>query len=178
MSEGRNQWYVITGPPCCGKSTTVELLAQRGFRVRSEIARAYVDDEISKGRTIKEIRADMRTFQCEVLLRAIASEEDLPRDEQIFLDRAIPDSLAYLMLYGIPTQPYMHRIISSKYKTVFYLEPLNDYTTDYARIEDSGERDQLTGLLWKIYNDLGFSIQRVPVLPQQDRIDYILGRVG
>ena len=44
------KWYVITGPPCCGKSMTVELLAQRGLRVRSEIARAYADEEIAKGR--------------------------------------------------------------------------------------------------------------------------------
>ena len=60
---------------------TVELLAQRGLRVRSEIARAYVDEEILKGRTIQEIRSDMRRFQCEILRRALASEAALPRDE-------------------------------------------------------------------------------------------------
>ena len=49
---------------------TVELLAQRGLRVRSEIARAYVDEEILKGRTIQEIRSDMPRFQCEILRRA------------------------------------------------------------------------------------------------------------
>src|SRR5829696_8111024 len=134
VSEGRDQWYVITGPPCCGKSTTVELLAQRGFTVRSEIARAYVDEEISNGRTIGDIRSDMRKFQREVLQRALASEDALPRDELIFLDRGIPDSLAYFALHGIAADPYTNRIRSSKYRKVFYLEPLDAYLPDYARI--------------------------------------------
>ena len=77
---------------------TVELLAQRGLRVRSEIARAYVDEEILNGRTIQEIRSDMRRFQCEILRWALASEAALPRDELAFFDRGVPDSLAYFML--------------------------------------------------------------------------------
>ena len=177
MSEGRDQWYVITGPPCCGKSTTIELLAQRGFRVRPEIARAYVDEEISKGHKIQEIRSDMRRFQCDVLRRALASEEALPRDQLIFLDRGIPDSFAYFMLHGVPLGPYIRHIGSSKYRRVFYLDPLDEYQTDYARIESSGERDQLAQLLWKAYSDWGFCIERVPALTKLERVDYILARL-
>ena len=140
MSDCRDQWYVITGPPCCGKTTTVELLAQRGFRVRPEIARAYVDEEILKGRKIQEIRSDMRGFQCEVLRRALASEEALPRDQLIFFDRGIPDSLAYFLLHGVPPEPYINHIRSSKYRRVFYLDLLDEYQTDYARIESSCEQ--------------------------------------
>src|SRR4051812_29414233 len=106
VSEGRNQWYVITGPPCCGKSTTVELLAQRGFQIRSEIARDYLDQEISNQRQIQEVLSDMRRFQREVFLRAVASEEALPTDKMIFLDRGIPDSLAYFNFYGIQAKPF------------------------------------------------------------------------
>ena len=37
----------------------------------------------------------------------------------------------------------MKQISSSKYRTVFYLDPLDEFRTDYARIESSGERDKL-----------------------------------
>jgi predicted ATPase len=178
VSGDRSQWYVITGPPCCGKSTVVDLLSQRGFRVRQEIARDYVDQEISKGRKIQEIRSDMWSFQCDILQRAFASEAALPKDELIFLDRGIPDSLAYFMLHGIPPEPYSAQIKSSKYRMVFYLDPLDEYKTDYARIESSDERDHLARLLWKVYRDLEFCIERVPALAKEARIDYILARVS
>src|SRR3954462_4413835 len=48
---------------------------------------------------------------------------------------------------------------------------------DYARIESSGERDQLAQLLWNAYSDLGFCIERVPALAKLERIDYILARL-
>jgi predicted ATPase len=146
--------------------------------VRPEIARAYVDEEILKGRKIQEIRSDMRSFQCEVLRRALASEEALPKDELIFLDRGIPDSLAYFMLHGISPSSYMKCIRSSNYRRVFYLDPLDEYKADYARMESSGERDQLARLLWKAYSNLEFCIERVPALDRQERIDYILARVS
>jgi predicted ATPase len=176
VSDGRDQWYVITGPPCCGKSTTIELLAQRGFRVRSEIARAYIDEELLRGRSIQEIRSNMRGFQGEILRRAIASEEALPADEMLFLDRAVPDSLAFFILHGISPEPYIERIRSAKYRRVFYLDPLECYTTDYARIESADEREQLGGLLLKAYSD--FCIDRIPAIGALERIEYVLARVS
>ena len=113
----------------------------------------------------------MGTFQSEVLRRAFASEEALPPDKLIFLDRAIPDSLAYFMLHGISPEPYMNRIRSVKYRRVFYLDPLELYLADYARMESSDERDQLGRLLLKVYSD--FCIDRVPALGALERIDQI-----
>jgi predicted ATPase len=170
------RWYVITGPPCCGKSTTIELLANRGFMVRPEVARAYIDEETLRGRKIQDIRSDMHGFQSEIMRRAIASELSLTKDEPVFLDRGVPDSLAYFLLYGISPEPYVSYIRSSQYRKVFYLDPPDAYATDYARIESAGERDRLARLLWTVYTDLGFCIERVPALPELDRIEYVLAR--
>ena len=38
-------WCVITGGPCTGKTTVVELLAQRGYKTTIEHARHYIDTQ-------------------------------------------------------------------------------------------------------------------------------------
>jgi predicted ATPase len=82
------------------------------------------------------------------------------------------------MLHGISPEPFIKCIRSAKYCKVFYLDPLDKYVADYARIESSDERDQLARLLWKAYSELEFCIDRVPVLPKLERIDYILARAS
>ena len=37
-----NNWYVVTGGPCCGKTTTVNMLAARGYKTTIEEARHYL----------------------------------------------------------------------------------------------------------------------------------------
>jgi len=81
-------------------------------------------------------------------------------------------------LHGIPVEPYIKYVRLSKYRKVFYLDPPDNYVSDYARVESAGQRDQLDRLLWTVYTDLGFCIERVPALPKLDRIKYILARIS
>src|SRR3954447_25079733 len=177
VCKHQSQWCVITGPPCCGKSTTVELLARHGFRVRPEIARDYIDQEISKGRTIQEIRSDAQAFQCEVLRRALIHDKALPEEEFIFFDRGIPDSIAYLMLHGIDMTSDIEGLVEiPSYRRVFILDPLQNYEVDYARMETPEERDRIFQLLWEVYGNLKLPVERVPALSREERIKFILMR--
>ncbi|PZR03085.1 MAG: hypothetical protein DI539_26790, partial [Flavobacterium psychrophilum] len=54
--EIKTNWYVITGGPCTGKTTVVELLAKRGYVTIAEQARHYIDTQKVEGRTVEEIR--------------------------------------------------------------------------------------------------------------------------
>ena len=58
---------------------------------------------------------------------------------------------------------------------VFYLDLLDEYQTDYARIESSGGQINLLAPLERL-SDLGFCIERVPALAKLERIDYILAQ--
>ncbi|PZR52351.1 MAG: hypothetical protein DI537_55685, partial [Stutzerimonas stutzeri] len=67
-------WYVITGGPSSGKTTTVNLLRDRGYTTTIEHARHYIDLQRIEGRTVEEVRAKQREFQRGVLDMQLAEE--------------------------------------------------------------------------------------------------------
>ena len=52
----RTNWYVITGAPCSGKTAVICALEQMGCQVVHEVARAYIDKELGKGKSIAQIK--------------------------------------------------------------------------------------------------------------------------
>ncbi len=167
-------WYVITGASCSGKSTLVSALEKKGHKVTHEAARIYIDREVAKGLTIKEIRADELKFQHEVLQMKLDTEDMLPKDELIFLDRGIPDSTAYYRLYNTDIDDSLgQKLKSCQYKKVFLLDRL-PYRQDYARVESEEEQQRIHELLEEAYIEQGFTLVKVPALPVDDRINFIL----
>src|SRR5579872_2819615 len=63
----KTNWCVLTGAPCSGKTTALNVLKDLGYRCIPEMARVYIEDELSKGHSLKEIRADERAFQKKVV---------------------------------------------------------------------------------------------------------------
>src|SRR3989344_1995827 len=97
MNNFKTNWYVITGGPSSGKTTTVNLLKERGYKTTIEHARHYIDTGRVAGKTVEEIRANQLAFQHSVLDMQIAQERELSPDDTVFLDRAIPDAFAYYL---------------------------------------------------------------------------------
>ena len=58
----QTNWYVITGGPSSGKTTTVNLLKERGYITTIEHARHYLDTQRLKGKTIEEVRKNRKNF--------------------------------------------------------------------------------------------------------------------
>ena len=70
----QTNWYVITGGPSSGKTTTVNLLKERGYITTFEHARHYLDTQRLKGRTIEDVRKQQKEFQLVVLDMQIEQE--------------------------------------------------------------------------------------------------------
>ena len=98
----QTNWYVITGGPSSGKTTTVNLLKERGYITTFEHARHYLDTQRLKGKTIEDVRKHQREFQLGVLDMQIEQENQISPDVLVFLDRAIPDALAYYRFLNLP----------------------------------------------------------------------------
>lgn len=88
-------WCVITGGPSTGKTTTINMLAELGYETTIEHARHYIDTMRIKGQTVEELRSNKREFQLGVLDMQIEQEASINPKDLVFLDRAIPDALAY-----------------------------------------------------------------------------------
>ncbi|GAA2036576.1 ATP-binding protein [Agromyces tropicus] len=170
-------WYVITGGPSSGKTTTVDLLRQRGYRTTIEDARHYIDLQRLGGRSVEEIRSRQGEFQRNVLALQLEQEAALEPDEVVFLDRAVPDSLAYYRFLGLEPDPALIEALAHvRYRKAFVMDLLPLHP-DYARTEDAGAQHRIHELLLEVYRSLPIPVVLVPVLPPEERVAFILDRL-
>lgn len=173
----KTNWYVITGGPGTGKTTVINLLAKRGYKTTIEHARHYIDSMKEEGETVEEIRANKRKFQLGVLDMQIKQEAELSPDDTVFLDRAIPDAMAYYKFLKLDYDKLLLTAIEQvSYKKIFMLDRL-PLVNDYARTEDEPAQKAIHNLIIDVYESLGFPVIFVPVLNPDDRVDFILKNI-
>ena len=173
----QTNWYVVTGGPSSGKTTTVNLLRGRGYETTIEHARHYLDTRRINGKTVEEVRKNQLEFQLGILEMQIEQENSLQKDDVVFLDRAIPDSLAYYRFLNLPPDKKLSDILPKVfYKKIFILDRL-PLIRDYARTEDEAAQKTIHELLTEVYESLPFPVVHVPDLPPMDRVDFILNNL-
>lgn len=170
-------WYVFTGAPSSGKTSVLDALAQKGLHVESETARTYIEQQIELGRPLDHVRSDATGLQYGILHTKLIIERRLPAKELIFLDRAIPDSIAYFRLCGLPDDAAIKASHTQKYRKVFMFERL-PIKHDNIRTENEEEAAWLDQELRKVYQELGYPLIDVPVMPVEERVRFILDQLG
>src|SRR3989344_375569 len=174
MKIRKNNWYVVTGGPCSGKTTVLLELAERGFTVIPEAARVYIETELKKGRKLADIRKNELAFQQGILKTKIDLEKKLPPQKTVFFDRAIPDSVAYYRKCGLLNDTELTKAVQkSIYKKVFVFELL-EYSADYARIESKVEAQLLETWLLEAYRALPAPVVYVPRMSVEERAQFVL----
>ena len=170
----QTNWYVITGGPSSGKTTTVNLLKAKGYKTTIEHARHYLDTKRNSGKTVEEVRKHQVEFQLAILDMQIEQEKNLSPDDVVFLDRAIPDALAYYRFLNLPEdETLLEALKTVSYKKIFILDCL-PFVKDYARTEDDAAQKKIQALLTEVYESLLFPVIYVPVLQPDERVDFIL----
>ncbi|HEY4514702.1 MAG TPA: ATP-binding protein [Candidatus Paceibacterota bacterium] len=164
--------YVLTGGPGIGKTTLIDLLAMRGYRIVPEAARMIIKEEKLKGSNILP-SGDLEEFQRLVAERQIELEERSDAKE-IFCDRGIIDGYAYCKIGNVPIPKQIIDMGKNRYDKVFLLSPLSQYNNDDIRIEHSTVAEDIHRTIASAYLEFGYHIIHVPVLSPEERVNYIL----
>ncbi|MGW1456182.1 AAA family ATPase [Salegentibacter agarivorans] len=168
---------VITGGPSTGKTTVINMLAERGYKTTIEHARHYIDTMRTEGQTVEELRSNRKKFQIGVLDMQIEQEASILPQDLVFLDRAIPDAMAYYQFLKLDyDEKLLTAVKNTSYKKIFILDRL-PFTKDYARTEDEEAQKKIHQLIIDVYTSLGFPIVSVPVLPPTERVEFILKNI-
>ena len=176
--KANTNWHVITGGPSTGKTTVINMLEKRGYKTTIEHARHYIDTMRTEGETIEEMRSNKRKFQIGVLDMQIEQEAAIQPKDLVFLDRAIPDAMAYYQFLMLDyDEKLLNAIKKTSYKKIFILDRL-PFTKDYARTEDEADQIKIHQLIIDVYTSLGFPIITVPVLPPIERVEFILNNIS
>ncbi|MGD8470482.1 MAG: ATP-binding protein [Desulfobacteraceae bacterium] len=167
---------MITGAPCSGKTAVIRMLEQRGHKVIHEVARAYIDNELMKGKALTEIKTDEWSFERHILMEKVRIEARLKKDEIIFFDRGVPDSIAYYKLNGLNTAEPFQKSLEVRYQNVFHFERLR-FLADPVRSENEQTARLLNRLITESYRSVGYDIIHVPLLSVEERTEFVLAHL-
>lgn len=169
-----NHWYVLTGGPCAGKTTLVREFEADGIHVIHESARAIIEEGLSAGKTLDEVRADPAAFTAAIIDRDTANLDRHGNHERVFFDRSILDNIAYHRILNLtPSAELLAAAERAAFRKVFLLDLL-DYQLDEARNETPEEAARIHTALEAAYRDYGVPVVKVPVLPVEERVAFVV----
>lgn len=178
--------YVLTGGPCVGKTTVIDILAKRGNATFPEFARAIINREVKNGSDIlpwKNAALFQDSYAKEQLAEELEIEKYLAGQNRIFMDRCIIDGRAFCNFAKVSIPDEIDRHVAflaengAKYDVIFMLDPLDAYHFDDGRVFKPEESQLLHDLVAETYAHYGYTLIRVPFLPPEARADFILEKV-
>ncbi|MDD3175893.1 MAG: ATP-binding protein [Candidatus Nanoarchaeia archaeon] len=169
--------YVITGGPSSGKSCLVYALQLQNFYAINEVAQKYISLQQAKG--ISKPWEDPK-FETQLYLKQ-KQQEDLYNDKTLFLDRSLIDVYVYaqMMEQDVPDE-LKNFVIKEKicprktYDKVFYVSPLKKYVKEEYRRESESEARRAGEKIKNFYEELGYTVIRIPDVGIENRVNFIL----
>ncbi len=164
--------YVITGGPGSGKTTLLEELEKRRYMIVKEAAKDIILEEQGKG--VKEPWLQTN-FQEKIVDLQLKREGELLRGNAVvFIDRGIPDGLAYCRFRNqkVPRNLYLAMKVCD-YEKVFLLEKLPNYEKTGFRAEEEEDAKKISELIKQVYEQLDYEVIVVPPLAVKERSDFV-----
>ncbi|MXN90575.1 AAA family ATPase [Flavobacterium sp. Sd200] len=168
---------VLIGGPGSGKTTVIEELLQKGHTCYPEISREVILEARKQG--IEQLFLEKPLLFSELLLEGRKKQfHEAKADEAhtVFIDRGIPDVLAYMHYIGDSYPAFFDQACRDHvYTKIFFLPPWEEiYTADEARYENYGQAKLIADHLQETYTNYGYELIEVPKDTPDNRILFIL----
>lgn len=177
----KNQLVVITGGPGTGKTTIIDTLIEQGYACFSEISRQITLEARQQG--IEQLFLEKPLLFSELLLEGRKKQYHsaaIDQSDLVFLDRGIPDILAYMHYIGDSYPAFFDQACKDhQYHTVFLLPPWKEiYQSDEARYENYEQAQLIYAHLKETYEQYGYHLIEVPTGTVEQRIGFILDQLS
>lgn len=172
----QKQIYIITGGPGFGKTELINELRRSGYLCSGEFARELIEHQQKIGGDLLPWKSP-KLFQEEILRLRKYFYDSVPDKTTAFADRGIPDQLAFAKYKGFGT-PEILKESAEKYRyalQVFVTPPWHEiFVNDSTRSESYDEAIRIHQSILETYSGLNYQIIELPLIPVNERINYIL----
>ncbi|GET21222.1 AAA family ATPase [Prolixibacter denitrificans] len=172
--------YVLTGGPGFGKTLLAEKLAERGYRIGHETARALIEEEQKRNGEILPWRNSLE-FERRVMEARIRFLEETPEEEIAFADRGLLDQAAFSYYKGKAVSDSLTFAIKKhRYATTVFIAPpwKEIYQTDAVRKETFYEAFRIHECVVKAYRENGYRLVELPKVAVEERLQFVLDYVA
>jgi predicted ATPase len=163
---------VLTGGPCCGKTTLLDNLELFGFQVVPEAARMIIEEQQQMDTDILPWKNNY-DFQRQVIKTQLELENSF--DSRVtFCDRGVFDTPAFCGCAKVQTPEIRNRLNPSRYDLVVIPELLPVFINDTSRKETPEQAREIHKAIIASYRRAGYNPLILPVLAKQERLDYLI----
>lgn len=176
----KKEIVVIIGGPGTGKTTIIDGLLAKGYCCYPEISREVTMEAKKHG--IEQLFLENPLLFSELLLEGRKKQFQnavIETHDIVFLDRGIPDVLAYMHYIGDSYPAFFDLACREHiYTKIFLLPPWKEiYVSDDQRYENFEQAKLIYNHLTETYQKYGYNLIEVPKGTVEERIEYIINQL-